>query len=350
MGHTVTILNHGLSFEVERHESILDAAVKAGIAIDYSCGSGNCGNCKARLIEGELLPLRHQDYVFSAAEKATGYALMCCNSAASDLVIEADVARSAEDIEPRRIRVKVRKLDHVSDELLVLHMQTPRTERLRFLAGQYANLDFAGHGDLDASIASCPCDDRRLEFHIRRRTGDPVSDYIFDKLAPGRSADLVGPMGSFVLDEQSRRPLVLIAFDTGFAAAKSLLEHATAQESGRDIRLFWIACNPEGQYLDNLCRSWRDALDEFRYTPISLSQDLTSLLGDGGRGVDRIGDVLEKILGETPEIEECDTYVCAPEVFLRAASQRLTRHGVGPDRVSLEPMRGNPQVDCLAQR
>jgi len=350
MGHTVTLRSNGRTFDVERHESILDAAVKAGIAIDYSCGSGNCGSCKARLIEGELLPLRHQDYVFSVAERAGDYALMCCNSAASDLVIEADVAGSAEDIAPRQIRVKVRRLDRVSEELMVLHMQTPRTERLRFLAGQYATLDFSGHGEMDASIASCPCDDRRLEFHVRRRAGEPVSEFVFDKLTVGSSVDLVAPKGSFVLDEESRRPLVLVAFDTGFAAVKSLLEHATAQESGRDIRLFWIACKPEGQYLDNLCRSWRDALDEFRYTPLNMAENLASLMGKGRRGADRIREEFEKIVSETPDIGECEIYVCAPEVVLNVAAETLTRVGVGPESLWVEPVRGNRQAACLADR
>ena len=350
MGHTVTLHNDGRSFVVERHESILDAAVRAGIAIDYACGSGNCGNCKARLIEGELLPLRHQDYVFSAAEKAMDYMLLCCHSAASDLVIQAGVAHSAEDIESRRIRVRVRKLDRISDELLVLHMQTPRTERLRFLAGQYATLEFPGQGELDASIASCPCDDRHLEFHIRRLAGDPISDYVFDRLTPGTSIDLFGPMGRFVLDEESSRALVLIVFDTGFAAAKSLLEHATAQESGRDIRLFWIACKPEGHYLDNLCRSWRDALDEFRYTPISMTGDAVSRSGEGNLGAARIEEVLEAVLGDTPGIGDCDTYLCAPEIILSAASSLLVRRGVAPDRVWLEPVRGNRETACLSDR
>ena len=43
----------------------------------------------------------------------------------------------------------------------LLHLQTPRTNRLRFLAGQSVTL-FGGAGDNDAQalypIASCPCD------------------------------------------------------------------------------------------------------------------------------------------------------------------------------------------------
>ena len=40
-----------------------------------------------------------------------------------------------------------------------------------------------------------------------------------------------GPRGEFVLDEASTRPLVFVAFDTGFAPIKSLIEHAMALDS-----------------------------------------------------------------------------------------------------------------------
>ena len=70
-------------------------------------------------------------------------------------------------------------------------------------------------------------------------------------------------MGDFVLNVESGHPLVFIAFDTGFAAIKSLVEHAMALDSAPSIHLYRVSTIAGEPCLDNLCRSWADALDGF---------------------------------------------------------------------------------------
>ncbi|MCZ7653463.1 MAG: hypothetical protein M5R42_03015 [Rhodocyclaceae bacterium] len=40
-------------------------------------------------------------------------------------------------------------------------------------------------------------------------------------------------------------------------------------DSAELLHLYWHASPPTGHYLANLCRSWADALDNFRYTPMA---------------------------------------------------------------------------------
>ena len=115
------------------------------------------------------------------------------------------------------------------------------------------------------AIASCPCDDKRIEFHVRKLDDDPFSAMVFENLSIGNWLNIQGPYGDFVIDEDKNCPLIMIAFDTGFAAIKSLLEHVTAQDNEREIYLYWLGCGEEGLYLNNLCRSWSDALDQLHY-------------------------------------------------------------------------------------
>lgn len=347
MEFRVTLRPSGQTFIVEHHESVLDAAIRAGIPLDYGCSGGNCGLCKARVIEGQVERIQHHDYVIPKAEQLQGVHLMCSNTAAGDLVIEASVAERAEDIDVREFKAKTRKLVRISDDLLILYLQTPRTSRLRFLAGQYATLSVAGAGELDASIASCPCDDRRLEFHIRRCEDEPFSAHVFNELTVGDWIDVQAPKGDFVLHEDVPRPVLLIAFDTGFAAVKSLLEHATAQEQARGLYLYWIACGCEGPYLDNLCRSWEDALDEFYYTPLSISTGYGQLIADQQRGVERVEQQLLKVVQDHPDVCGFDAYVAGPELVLETARRLLLAHGLPEERLTDEPVRGNHNVSCI---
>jgi ferredoxin-NADP reductase/uncharacterized protein YcbX len=66
--------------------SLLDAAIAAGIRIDYGCRAGVCGRCKAVLIEGEVE--QENDFALSAGEKATGLILTCQARALGPIAID----------------------------------------------------------------------------------------------------------------------------------------------------------------------------------------------------------------------------------------------------------------------
>lgn len=298
MSAHVTVKPSGHEFFVEGSEPLLKAALRAGLAPNYGCGNGVCGLCKARVVSGETRPVAPSDYRFSEAEKAQNHVLMCsCTAHTSDLVIEVLEAGLPEDMPEQRIVTKLRAIDRLGDDMLQLHLQTPRSNRLRFLAGQRVTLGLpagvASNDDLHAElpVASCPCDDRNLIFHVRRPvsadiSGDAASGFaecLFAGLVrPGADVSVWGPWGRFVLERESVRPLVFIAIDEGFAPINSLIEHAIAVDAAESITLYWAGSAAGGQYLPNQCRAWAAALDEFRYLPLDLSQLAGTLAADGG--------------------------------------------------------------------
>jgi len=315
----VQVRPSGHEFFVDGNDSLLEAALRAGLALDYGCSAGSCGKCKAKVLSGEVQKTRHSDYVLSAAEKSAGVVLMCCNTAAVDLVIEAREAHGAADMPLQNIEAKVKSVGAIAGEMRLLHLQTPRSNRLRFLAGQSVSLELAGGERASCPVASCPCDDRNLQFHVRRRAGDAFAERVFEGLAAAESVRIEGPRGSFVLDEESSRPLVFIAGDAGFAPIKSLIEHAMALEAAESLSLYWIASARSGHYLDNLCRSWSDALDDFHYVPFTLEQAWSP------EAVERS---LAQVLQRQPGLEGCDVYVAGPEALANAAEYLLLDRGL----------------------
>ena len=59
----VTIKNSGHTFDVRPSQTVLQAAIEAGINLPYGCRNGACGACKAELIAGKVM---HDDYQRSA--------------------------------------------------------------------------------------------------------------------------------------------------------------------------------------------------------------------------------------------------------------------------------------------
>jgi len=219
----------------------------------------------------------------------------------------------------QNIEARVKSVTPLAEDMRLLHLQTPRSNRLRFLAGQSVTLELPGGISASYAVASCPCDDRNLQFHVRRRASDAFAARVFEGLGSAGTVRIEGPRGSFVLNEESNRPLVFIAGGTGFAPIKSLIEHAMALEAAESLSVIWLASAKNGHYLDNLCRSWSDALDDFRYLPLAL---------EGAWSQEAVERVLPQALAAHAALEDCDVYVAGPAPLANAAQYLLLERGL----------------------
>jgi ferredoxin len=83
-------LTNGFRFEVAPGEVVLDAAIRAGAPIPYSCRGGTCRTCISRVISGcvEHDPDYADDLLIDADEIADGYRLLCSALVYADSVLE----------------------------------------------------------------------------------------------------------------------------------------------------------------------------------------------------------------------------------------------------------------------
>ena len=341
MSFTVELHPRGHRFQAEAGETILEAALRAGRSPAFGCANGSCGECRARLMAGEVERVRFHDYVVPEAEKRAGYTLLCSVAPRSDLVVESTEASGVDDIAPQRVRAKVTRVEAASDDHVVVHLKIQRARVMRYLSGQRATVRFDGAPPCEVWLASCPCDAVNLRIHVRRDPVDPFAEFVFGALRRGDRATVEGPTGRFVLDDDSPRGLLFLACDTGFAAVESLIEHAVNLELEVPIRLIRVASGPGPPYRHNYCRAWADALDDFLYRVVRGSGDG---LGDGpgdGPGGDGepwsalaarvVAAACEPSPGLDGGVKEFDSYVAGPAGFARACRRLLVERGI-PDR------------------
>jgi len=329
MAITIQILPSGRKFVSEGNSNLLEAGLRSGLALGYGCSNGNCGECLAKIISGEVQKVRHHDYRISAESQASGYVLMCCNTAITDIVLEAPEASDSSEIPDQSITARVKSTVIVNDDVALIHLKTPRTNRLRFLAGQYvllggSNMPVAAH-----SISSCPCDDMNLHFQIPGLSGNEFSDHVFNQLQKGDTIDINGPQGDFVLNENSPRPLVFIAWHTGFGPVRSLIEHAMALDVTGDIHLAWIARNKNDRFLDNLCRSWNDAMDDFNYVPIDA--DLSDSAIDAE-------SIFEKLNIKPGNLADFDFYIAGNSLLSDSCKKYLISNGLPVEQLRIDQL------------
>jgi len=311
MSAHVTIQPSGHEFFVEGNDTLLEAALRNGVSLNYGCSNGNCGDCKARLVSGEVKKVHAHDYVLKEAEKDAGVILLCAYAPVNDVVIEANVA-GARDIPVQQLVAKVKSVEVFNPRIAALHILAPRSQRLRFLGGQSVQLGFNGAAGRYA-IASCPCEDRHIEVQIPRRPGDAFAEALFTRLKANDSVTVKGPYGELVLDEDSPRPVIFLAFGAGFAPIKSLIQHAMSLEIAESMDLHWLA-DEAGHYQDNLCRAWTDALDNFNYVPHETTDDPDALL--------------KSIVTDYPDLHRFDVYAAGTAEQLALARAHFGRAGL----------------------
>jgi CDP-4-dehydro-6-deoxyglucose reductase len=329
MTPSVRLKPSGRDFFVEGRDTLLEAGLKAGVALPYGCGNGTCGLCRARVVGGETQRVKHHDYPFSEAERAQGHILMCACTAVTDLELETLEAAGPADIPAQTLVSTVRAVTPLAAGTMLVHVQTPRSSRLRFLAGQSVTLGAAlPAGDVQGAypIASCPCDDRNLHFHVGRDEADELSLRIFEgDVRPGVALTVTGPEGRFVLGETPDRSLAFLCCDLGFAPVKSLVEYALSGDAADRYGIFWLSTR-DGHYLANQCRSWAEAFDGFHYAPASHA--------DAAAGARETVSAAR----EAMDFAACDFYVAGPAAFVDTAQSELRAAGVAAPRIRTQAL------------
>ena len=324
----------GHEFFVQGNDNLLDSGLRAGLALDYGCRDGSCGRCLAKLKSGLVKLVRKPRYRLNSDERAAGLTLLCCNTAVTDLLFDVQEVDSAVLIEPQRLRMRVGTIERVDPDLVLLSLRPIDGERLRFFAGQSVRLSSDGDSG-QYPIASCPCDEHQLEFHIRPRSDDAFSQRLVADIGPNHAVEVAGPQGDFMLDQNSLHPVIFIAWDTGFAPIKSLIEHAMALDNAESLHLFWVHTRGESPYLHNRCRAWSDALENFFYRPVRASADLY-------RDDEGAHALLSTLLAAAAEphfdVAAFDFYLAGPAPMLAQAQRYFTARGVPAAQLHLSPL------------
>ncbi|MCX7166482.1 MAG: CDP-6-deoxy-delta-3,4-glucoseen reductase [Rhodocyclales bacterium] len=321
----VTLQPSGHGFTTDGSDTVLQAALDAGLTLPYGCRNGACGTCKGKVIDGLVDHGSVQDQALSTADRASGLALFCCAKPLSDLVLECREVGTAKDIPVKIMPCRVQKIERVADDVIVLSLKLPANERLQFLAGQYIEFLLKDGKRRAFSIANAPHDDGFLQLHVRMIGGGEFTGHVFAGMKEKDILRFQGPYGSFFLREESKKPVILLAGGTGFAPIKALVEHAIHNHITRPMEIYWGAGNRAGLYLPDLPAGWAAAHGHIRYVPV-LS-DATPQ--DAWQG--RSGLVHRAVLEDHAHLAAYQVYACGAPGMIDAARAGFVAQGLPPE-------------------
>lgn len=317
MSFQITIQPSQHQFAAEADKSVLDAALAAGIVLPYSCRSGACSTCKAKVLSGSVEAGSSPAQILSANEIEAGFTLLCQARPTSDLVIESRELRLATDIQIRKIPSRVTTIQRPTADVALLTLQLPATETFRFYAGQYIEVILKDGKRRSYSMANAPHAAAALELHLRHSNGGLFTDHVFGVGATAMKEReilrLEGPFGSFFLREDSQLPIVMLASGTGFAPIKSIIEHMVHEAINRPITLYWGGRRPCDLYMNGLVEQWASTIPGFKYVPV-ISDALPE---DAWAG--RTGFVHRAVMQDFSDLSGHQVYACGAPIVVDSA-------------------------------
>lgn len=313
MAYLVTLRNTKHQFNAGEDETLLQAALAAGLVIPYGCRDGACGSCKGKLIEGGIDYGTYSKSALSDEERASGSVLFCQAKPKSDVVIEARSVRAAGDIQVRILPSRLQKLERVTDDVAILYLKLPATERFQFIAGQYLDILLRDGTRRSFSMGNAPHDDEFVQLHIRHVPGGSFTDHVFQKMKEREILRFEAPLGTFALQEESARPIVFVASGTGFAPVKSIIETAFRAGNNRPMVLYWGGRRPKDLYMNELPQKWAAEHENFSYVPV-ISDALPEDQWTG-----RSGFVHRAVMQDFPDLSGHQVYACGVPVMVDAA-------------------------------
>lgn len=302
----IRVAPHGASFECASGQTVLQAAISAGIWLPHSCKAGTCGSCELPMAAGAV------GYAPGVIPPADGRCRTCQAFALQAVELVApDVPR-----EPGQRVVtaagRVIGIHKPSPDVAIVTVQLPAASGFSFRPGQYADVILRDGSRRSYSMANRPGESGVIEWHIRRMEGGRFSTHACERLKERDVLRIQGPYGSFVLHEGTG-PLVLLASGTGYAPIASLLHSHLPEMAARGAVLYWGGRKWSDLYAVDSVHAWQQRFPGVRLVPVLSEPDA----GWSGRS----GLVHQAVLQDLPDLSGHEVYACGNPLMIDAARQ-----------------------------
>ena len=329
MRFEISVLPSGRHFSADDHETLLAAGIRQGIGLPYGCKDGACGSCKCQKISGTVVHGPHQAKALSAEEEAQGLVLTCCATAQSDVVLESRQVTPEGGLPVKKMPVRVVSLEKKSQDVVVLKLQLPANDVMKYHAGQYIEFLLRDGARRSYSMANAPhtleVAPPTIELHIRHMPGGKFTDPVFSTMKEKDILRAEGPYGSFYLREDSDKPIVLLASGTGFAPIKALIEHMQHRGITRPTTLYWGGRRPADLYMADWVEARLADMPHLRYVPVISNADPQ----DHWTG--RTGFVHQAVLQDIADLSGHQVYACGAPIVVDSAKRDYVLQGGLPE-------------------
>lgn len=311
-------LKNNIHFSCSPEDTILNGAQKENITLDYSCKTGRCQSCKAKVVEGTSIA-NLDEIGLSDFDKSNGYILTCVRTPTSDVTLDIEDLSSYSLEQVRTLPSKVDKITALIPNVIELQLRMPPQSNFKYLSGQYINI-IKGDFKRSYSIANSNSTSN-LVFFIKNYEGGRFSNYLFNEAKINDLLRIEGPIGTFFYRKTGKKNIVFLATGTGIAPVKAMLEQMDENHSDlidKNIYLFFGGRTEEDLF-------WKPKFTNIKVEFIPV----LSRSNDNWNGAK--GYVQDAVLAKEIDLTDSVFYACGSENMIKDSRELVVNNGLSED-------------------
>lgn len=376
MSYRITLANDNTTFVADENQTILQAAIDAGVRLPYGCNNGLCFGCLQEIDSGDTAYrepvtdvgdlLQYQTMIckayaqsdvtlacaqlpdlnqHSAANSAANLAadnedremtsvttsenrVQSAEPTAANSSVEFDDIRQISAINSGTFPAKVIANERLCDDICRVDLALPKHISFDFIAGQYIDVKLDNGECRSFSIADYDAKQQVMTLFIKRIENGFFTGYIFDYLTVNTIWTIEAPLGHFILRDNSR-PIIMLGGSTGIAPLLTMLKVLQAENDPRAVFVYWGQQKPQQLYLHETLTELAANHEHWQYTPV-LSRAGTEQW-DG-----RHGYVQDAAIADLGDLSDYDIYISGSERLVNAAVEACLAAGAEPSAVYLD--------------
>ena len=290
---------------------------------------------KARYIQ-KALPMRWAFEDYSPNTRLTG------------TWTEAQAAAQAHAERNQWQSLTVTDIVEESTTIKSFYLKPENGHKAHFKAGQFLSINVdAGetHSIRTYTVSSAPADPyyrisvKREASQNETHEAGLVSNFLHDHIRVGDQIQAKAPSGGFYLDEDSDRPVVLIAAGVGITPMMSMARHTLIENfrarQGRELTLICAArSQQERAFFDELNELSQQSGGAINTYWVLSQLDDDQRPGDGS--FHHRGRISRELFQAILPLDDYDFYLCGPSGFMQDMYDVLQTMGVADHRIAAE--------------
>mgnify|MGYP002620068988 CR=1 FL=1 len=313
-----TIAYQGARYTTRTDETVLDALLRGGADVPFSCRRGSCQTCLMRTTDGD--PGDHARRGLRAELVTSGHFMPCLCVPTQDLAIEEP------DLSQLLISAMIGQITRFGDRVVRLSLETETALEVR--PGQYINIRRADGVTRAYSVRGLVDEDYFVETDVQRVAGGAMSNWAHDELQVGDWVQVQGPLGDcHYRAEHAGRPLLLIATGTGIAPLHGIVRDALRQQHDGPIHLVYGARVRGDLYAHDELLPLRER--GVRYHPCLLDNRDAPELAQA--------DVVAHAFAQLPDASDAVVFLCGDPDLVQRARCEAVLAGASRARIHADP-------------
>jgi ring-1,2-phenylacetyl-CoA epoxidase subunit PaaE len=237
------------------------------------------------------------------------------------------------------LSLKVREVVKETADTVTIFFEQPEPF-LDYKPGQFLTvlLDINGQkARRSYSLCTSPYVDPYPGITVKRIRDGVVSNYLNDKIRPGKTMEIMKPMGHFTMDfhSQNKRHFVMVTGGSGITPIMGLTKSILINEPHSEVTLLYCSRSEEQIIFKDQLAILQDKYPGKLRVIHNLTQPGENWTGLKGRiDAERIKEVMVKNV--YPEAEKIQYLTCGPEGLMEVTLATLQNLGVGKENILKE--------------